>query len=415
MKKKLLLINPANSKYKGGLASTKRTYMPLGLSVIAALTPDSWAVEILDENIDAFEFKEADLVGITAFTSTCSRAYEIAAIYKKNGIKTVIGGIHASMNPDEAIKYFDMVVIGEAESVWSKLIEDFEKGENQKVYTAQIMDLKGLPKPRRDLLKNSYSYAAIQTSRGCPMNCEFCSVSIFNGTSYRLRPIEEVLDELETIPQKRLFFVDDNLIGSSREHQERAINLFKGMIERGINKKWLCQSSMNVADNEEVLKYASMSGCMAILIGIEAEKIDSLKTINKNINLKKIGNYEEAFKRINKHKISILGTFIYGMDTDSIEDLINRTNFIINSSVNIVQATVLTPLPGTRLFKKLEETQRLRYINYPEDWGEYSFVNAVYNPVLMSTDELSESFKKALFKIYSVSVKLTSNFDHFSR
>lgn len=157
------------------------------MAIIAGLTPNNWQVKILDENFDSFEFEDSDLVGFTAFTSTAPRAYELAAIYKERNIITIMGGIHASMLPDEAMQYVDAVVIGEAESIWAKVIYDFENNTLQKKYIGELCELGGKPIPRHDLLSKEYLFSAIQTTRGCPMQCDFCSVSTFNGSLYRDR------------------------------------------------------------------------------------------------------------------------------------------------------------------------------------------------------------------------------------
>ena len=391
-KKKLILINPFNQRTKGGFYDTQTVSPPLALGIIAALTPENWHVEIIDENFETFSFREADLVGITAVTANVNRAYEIATEYKERGIQTVIGGIHASMLPEEAEQYVDTVVCGEAESVWAELLEDFEKGETKKRYTGQLLPMVNAPIPRRDLFHPSYSYANIQTTRGCPMKCDFCSVHTFNGSHYRQRPVEEVLDELESIPNDLVYFVDDNIIGYSKQSAERAISLFKGMIERGIRKDWYCQASLNVADNEEVLKYAAESGCRMILIGIESEKEEQLQEANKKLNLKMgIEKYKEVFDRIHRYGISVLGALIYGLDSDSKQDLYDRTQFAIESGMDAMQATIVTPLPGTGLFERIKNEGRLLYTNYPADWEHYHFLEVVHKPVKMTSDEFMEA------------------------
>ncbi|MCK5079457.1 MAG: B12-binding domain-containing radical SAM protein [Bacteroidales bacterium] len=391
-KNKLILINPFNQHTKQGTYDTHTISPPLGLGIIAALTPKDWEVEIIDENFEEFAFADADLVGITAVTANVNRAYEIASLYKKSNIPIIIGGIHASMVPDEAEKYVEVVVIGEAESIWKILISDFENGRLKKRYDGELLPMKNMPLPRRDLFHPNYSYANIQTTRGCPMKCDFCSVHTFNGSQYRQRPVEEVLDELETIPQDLVYFVDDNIIGYSKQSAERAISLFKGMIERGIKKDWYCQASLNVADNEDVLKYAAESGCRLILIGIESEKEEQLQEANKKLNLKMgIENYQEVFDRIHKYGISVLGALIYGLDSDSIEDLYDRTRFAIDSGMDAMQATIVTPLPGTGLYKRMQKENRLTYTNYPEDWKYYHFLEAVHKPLKMNPDEFMEA------------------------
>ncbi|MFA5417105.1 MAG: cobalamin-dependent protein, partial [Bacteroidales bacterium] len=199
-KKKLLLINPVNAKRKGLITHSHVIYPPIGLGIIATLTPDRWEVEMIDENFETFEYKEADLVAITALTSSVTRAYHIAALYRAKGIPTVLGGIHASMVPDEAIQFVDAVVVGEVESEWEKVINDVEGGTLKRKYFGKWLPFKNAVYPARDLFHPNYQFASIQTTRGCPMKCDFCSVHTFNGSKYRERPIEETLDELESIP-----------------------------------------------------------------------------------------------------------------------------------------------------------------------------------------------------------------------
>jgi len=177
-------------------ASSQSRFPPLGLGIIAALTPPAYEVLIIDENFEQIEYIEADLVGITVFTSAAVRAYELAGIYQQQGIPVVLGGIHVSMMPDEALQYADTVVIGESENLWPQLIVDFEAGRMKDRYSGSFAELSETAVPRRELFHPGYNFASIQTSRGCPMNCSFCSVTPFNGKKYRQRPVNEVLDEL---------------------------------------------------------------------------------------------------------------------------------------------------------------------------------------------------------------------------
>jgi len=398
-RKKLLLVNPF-SRYKWHeMYDVHSISPPLALGIIAALTPDSWDVEMHDENFQEFSYRDADLVALTSVTANSNRAYEIAKIYRDRGITTVIGGIHASMLPEEALQFVDTVVTGEAESIWEEVLRDFENGSLKRQYHGELLPMADAPLPRRDLFHPSYVYANIQTSRGCPMNCDFCSVHTFNGNKYRQRPVEDVLDELETIPQDLVYFVDDNIIGYSKNSTERAISLFKGMIDRGIKKDWYCQASLNVADNEEVLKYMAESGCRMILIGIESEKQEQLQEVNKKLNLKMgIEKYQEIFDRIHKHGISVLGALIYGLDSDTREDLFNRTKFAIESGMDAMQATIVTPLPGTGLYERMKASGRLLYTDYPEDWKYYHFLEVVHRPGKMTPEE----FMDAMWENWSI-------------
>ena len=233
-KKKILLINPI-IKYRKGFSVGRGTQAPLGLGIIAALTPEEFEVEILDEVHDDFELKNADLVGLTSFTFNIPRAYEIASMYREKGVPVVLGGIHASMMPDEALQYVDAVVIGEAESVWNILLSDFLNKKLKQKYYGEYLDMSNSPHPRLDLFSSKYQSATVQTTRGCPMDCDFCSVTLFNGRKYRERPIEQVLDEIEKNDKyPQLFFVDDHIDNNSKNAQKRAISLFKGMVDRGI-------------------------------------------------------------------------------------------------------------------------------------------------------------------------------------
>ncbi len=239
----------------------------------------------------------------------------------------VMGGIHASTCTEEALRFVEAVVVGEAETAWPQVVADVEAGQLRQVYRGEWADLAGLPRPRRDLFHPGYMFASVQTSRGCPMDCEFCSVTAFNGRRYRRRPPEEVLDELETIPQKMLFFVDDNIIGYGRESREQALAIFRGMVERKMDKWWFCQASLNFADDEDVLRWAGRAGCTMVFLGLEAEEVDALAEVKKRLNLRRgVESYEEAFRRIHRAGIAVLGAFIFGMDGDTPEKLRHRAD-----------------------------------------------------------------------------------------
>lgn len=400
--KKLVLINPVNHNRSGFSASHSSRFPPLNLGVVAALTPSDWDVEVIDENFDEFSFRDADLMGITAFTSAANRAYEIAAIYREKNIPVVMGGIHASMCSEEASQFVDAVVVGEVESVWDDVIADALAGNLKAIYKGLWSGLEQLQKPRRDIYSDQYLFASVQTSRGCPMDCDFCSVSTFNGLRYRRRPPCDVLDELETIPQKLIFFVDDNIIGYGKRSRQSALELFKGMVDRGIDKHWFCQASINVADDEEILHWAAKSGCRMIFLGLEAEDVDALSEVNKKLNIKRGASdaYEQIFERIHKAGIAVLGAFIFGMDQDTPEKLFKRAQYMLDCGVDVMQATALTPLPGTRLFAKLKDEGRLLYTNFPKDWDRYDLTEVVYRPRHMTSGEFSEIMRECLRKIY---------------
>ena len=400
-RKKLLLINPLNKRRIGLIRDNESIYPPMALGIVAALTPGHWDVEILDENFERFEYREADLVGFTALTASVNRAYELAQVYREKGIPTVIGGIHVSMLPDEALKYVDVVVTGEAESIWATVIKDFEDGALKNRYEGVLLPLVKSPKPRIDLYHPGYQFGSVQTTRGCPMMCEFCSVHTFNGNCYRFRPVEDVVEEYALIPQQRVYFVDDNLIGYNKASTDRVIEICKGIISKGIKKDWFCACSMNVAKSDEVLHYMAEAGCRMIFLGIESELVDQLEAANKKMNLKiGIDHFKEVYDALHRHGIAVLGAFIYGLDTDTPETLMNRTNYILNSPIDAMQITLLTPLPGTVLYNRLKAEGRLLRMNYPEDWERYDFAEVVYKPGMMTAEELYESMIKCASVLY---------------
>ncbi len=398
MKKRLLLIKPVNQTLQNLKLKLGDLSPPLALGILAALTPENWEVSIVDEEVEPFTNSDADLAGLTSFTHNAPRAYEIASILRKRGVTTVMGGIHASMLPQEALEFVDVVVIGEAENIWRKVIADFEAGTLQKTYQGEFKELKNMPMARYDLFHPRY-VGATWTTRGCPMNCSFCSVAAFHGKRYRHRPIEEVLDEIEKLPRRFFYFLDDNIVGYGKENEERAISLFKGIIDRGIRKKWAGQVSINFAQNPDVLKYAAKSGCCFVTIGIEAERADALIEMGKFINVGK--DYKEAFRRIHRYGIAVRGFFMYGYDVDTPETIRSRTNYIKKCGVDSVGTSVVCPFPGTKLYDKMRDEKRLRFVNYPDDWARYHFLSVAQKPKLMEVQELENIMLETYQQLYN--------------
>jgi radical SAM superfamily enzyme YgiQ (UPF0313 family) len=386
---KLLLINPVG-QISGSLLSRFSTFQPLGLAYVAALTPPHWEVKIVDENFGQLPIEDADLVGITAFTGNINRAYELARQYRQKGAKVVLGGIHASMVPEEAERYADALVVGEAESVWPKVVQDFESGKLGGVYKGQRVDLGTSDvRPRRDLLDPRYLFQSVQTSRGCPFNCDFCSVSRYLGNEYRQRRPADVLSELEGIPNQYLFFLDDNLVGHTPESRARAKELFRGMIEGKMRKRWWMQTSINTADDDELLSLAGRSGCMFALIGFESIDEASLKNMKKGINVRiGVENYRRVIRAFHRHGIGVIGSFIIGNDHESPDYYRQLARFLVAAGVDIVQMFILTPLPGTALFERMDAEDRLLYKDFPADWAKYRLSYAVRKPIGIDTDTI---------------------------
>lgn len=379
--KKLLLINPVGRK-SGYLMSRFTTFSPLGLGYVAAVTPSTWEVKIIDENFEPFTYEDADLVGITAFTSSINRAYQIATIYRKKKTRVVLGGIHASMFSEEATRYADVVLTGEAEGIWPVVIDDFENANLKSHYTGPRLNLEIHDiKPRRDLFNSNYFWQSVQTSRGCPFDCNFCSVSQYLGREFRQRKPSAVLSELEEITGNYIAFVDDNLIGYQKASRLRAREIFEGMIRLDLNKKWWMQTSINAAEDEKTIELAAQSGCMFVFIGFETINQSALKDMRKGVNLRiGVDKYKKVVDTFHKYGIGVMGAFIIGNDYESVPYYKKLVDFISKSEIDIIQISVLTPLPGTKLMQDLQDQKKIIYNDFPKDWDKYRFSYLVHQP-----------------------------------
>jgi radical SAM superfamily enzyme YgiQ (UPF0313 family) len=379
----LVLINPSPSSDVGYGGSGATRYPPLALGVLAAMTPPDWRVTLLDEAAEPLrDVPDADAVGITCFTtSVATRAYEVAESWRDRGVPVIIGGNHPSMLPDEALQYATTVVTGEAESVWPEVLADLEAGSLQPRYTGGMAPIETWVSPRRDLFHPSYLLAPVQTTRGCPFDCEFCSVPQFNGRALRMRPVDEVLDELASIRNRLIFFVDDNLIGYGKRARERSKMLFEGMIRQRMKKLWWTQCSINIADDEEVLRLAARAGCRLIFIGFESAMEDAVQGLTKNRKAKEVlETYRRAVDTVHRHGIAVLGSFIFGLDEEGPSVFEATARFILDAGIDVAQITFLTPLPGTALWDRLQNEGRMLYDNFPQDWRHFDFLHATIVP-----------------------------------
>jgi len=394
---KIRLIDPAYREESYLIQDKKDIknywFARLSLTTLAALTPKGVEVAITDENVDEIDFDEdVDLVGITAMTMHAKRAYEIARRFRERGVTVVMGGIHASSLPQEAKRYVDAVVIGEAEEVWSQLIEDFKAGELKPFYKAKkLCNFRGMPIPRRDLLKKErYSNVnTLQATRGCPFRCEFCAVTQFFGHTYRCRPVDEVIKEVEGLDEGVVTFVDDNIVGNPKYAKE----LFRRLIP--LNIKWGGQSSLTIANDEELLKLAVKSGCYALFFGIETLSQRNLQAVHKVQN--KADKLEDTIKKIHDHGISMIGSFIFGLDYDD-EGVFERTvRFCEKNHIELPVYFILTPIPGTPLFHRFEKEGRIIH----KRWEKYNAANVVFRPKFMSAEALQDGFWWAFRETYS--------------
>jgi radical SAM superfamily enzyme YgiQ (UPF0313 family) len=343
--------------------------------VIAGLTPEEWEVTIIDENLGVPDYEHLprpDLVGITAFTSQADRAYGLARHFRDAGVPVVLGGIHATMCRDEAQAHVDVVVTGEAEGVWGQVLQDARDGCLQPLYEGDLADLTGAPPARHDLLPDRYVFGSIQTTRGCPLSCSFCSVTSFNGSRFRQRPIREVMREYEQISEHRVLIVDDNLIGTRPRHIERAKRLFRAMIESGVKKTWIAQATINVADDDELLSLAAAAGCKGLFIGFESPRPEDLKGVCGKSKLGSPRELSLAVRRIQRHGILVAGSFIIGLEGDQPGIGARIADAAEQYGIDLVNVLFLTPLPGTRLWADMAGQDRVALHDFPQEWRYFT-------------------------------------------
>jgi radical SAM superfamily enzyme YgiQ (UPF0313 family) len=384
--KRALLIFP-RERGKRVSTDTWRPFPMLGLTVLASLFPEDWDVTVVNEAIEKVDLDaEVDFVGLTALTCVADRAYYLADEFRKRGKTVSIGGVHASLLPQEAKTHADTVLIGEAEGVFHQLITDYEAACLKPFYRSEShFDLKKVPLPRRDLLSSKYSrfFKTIETTRGCPNRCEFCSVPIINGMRYRTRSVSQIDYELSSIIRRRgeyLFLTDDNVVAQPKF----AAELFRVFKEYEV--KWMGFCTLQIARNPELLALARESGCTSLFIGFESLNQENLDGARKTF----MNTHEltDLIKRIQDHGIGIQGAFIFGFEHDDKEVFGRTVDFVHETHIELPTFSVLTPFPGTPLRRRLEEEGRI----FDNHWPHYDMSHVVFKPKLMSPRELQEGY-----------------------
>jgi len=383
----------------------------LSTSLLASLTPSPHEVKIIDESLSEIDFEEEiDLVAITAITPLARRAYEIGDRFRERGAKVVIGGIHATWLPQEAKAHADAVAIGEADETWPQILRDAQKGELKPFYRQEERtNLARLPIPRRDLLprKGYLFHNLIQTTRGCPYDCEFCSVTALHGKTYRMRPIEEVEKEIQSLEHSKayIFFVDDNIVGNLAYAKALLTMLSHYRL------RWVSQGPIHISENEEILSLLAKAGCHGLFIGFESLREENLRLMGKRMN--RIKNYEEAIRRLHESGIGVYGSFVFGYDYDDPTVFDEFLEFAERNRIEGAFLPVLTPFPGTRIYKRLKEEGRI----LTEDWSKYDMATVVFRPKRMTREELQEGFWKVNRSFYSIPSMFKRLFHpfHFNR
>jgi len=416
VKKKILFISPARRRSPDEDFIFKMAF--LNLPYLAAVTPPDYDVVIIDEEHEDIDFDaNVWLVALSAQTPVSIRAYEVAEKFRKLGVTTVMGGPHVSTQTKEALQHVDAVIIGEGEFVWPQILSDLEKGELGSVYEGGITnDLKELPWPRRDLLNSRFyiPLTMIETTRGCPHQCDFCGVSRFFGHRYRKRPLDDVASELRAlfypgfrhkasrffaglgldlpyfIERRLIYFIDSNFAAD--------LNYTRNLMDilEGLDVLWWGHTTVDIAWDEDFLNRMQKSGCIAVNIGFESLSQENLKTMKKSFA--GASDYKEAIKRIHNHHIGIMGTFVVGFDGEDTSIFDQIYEFVLENRLEWALVFIRTPYPGTSLFEDMESSGRL----ITHDWEKYDTLNCVFMPAGMTVQEIERGLRETWKKIFSI-------------
>ena len=409
---RLTLVQPAIGRKPG--ESYMRTWQmePLPIAALAALTPPGVEIAFHDDRMEAIPFdRPADLVAIPIETYTAKRAYQIASEYRKRGVPVVMGGFHATLVPEEVSQYAEAIVIGEAESVWTEVIDDARHGRLRKVYRASGRpSLAGVRYERRIFEGRRYlSIGLVETGRGCRFPCEFCAVQTFFDQTHRRRPVDEIVAELAALKREKklFFFVDDNFAGDI-QHGKELLDAIAPL-----DVRWVTQMSINAAHDEDFVEHLARSGCRGILIGFESLDRDTLRAMGKKFNTMG-GGYGPALANLRRHGIRIYGTFIFGNDGDMEKAFDDAVVFAMEHRFFLAAFNHLTPFPGTPLYRRLSEERRLNYGAWWLDDG-YSYNTLPFRPHGLAPEDVSRLCVEARRRFYSLASMLKRGFDVVNR
>jgi radical SAM superfamily enzyme YgiQ (UPF0313 family) len=391
------LVNPkTDSITTRPLYLNRALYSPLaGLLAVAATIPtDRYEVVLTDENIETVDFDlKADLVGISAMTAYVNRGYEIADQFRARGIPVVMGGVHPSFMPQEALKHADAVVIGEAELVIPKLLDDLERGEMRGLYRAdRLHPMVGVSMPRYDLLKKHryVNRTFVQTSRGCHQGCTFCAEPLMNGLKFRYRPVDEVVREIDNCGSRIISINDADFFGTA----DRPKEVMRALIGRGV--QWQAGVTSKLAQDDRMLELAAKSGCTLLSIGFESITRSTLTSVHKHVNRPE--TFASLVEKVHSYGIMVFGLFMFGFDGDDASVFETTARFNIDADYDACAYSVLTPYPGTLTWYELKKAGRI--VSF--DWTKYDQANVVYRPAQMTGDQLRLGQTAAYERFYSV-------------
>jgi radical SAM superfamily enzyme YgiQ (UPF0313 family) len=410
---RVTLVEPSRYAASGRLLKGQRLLFPMiTLPLLAALAPADVRVKIVNEYFDEIDFREpADVVGITSFTSRILRAYEIADEFRRRGVHVVMGGIHVSMEPDEALAHADTVIVGEAEELWPRFIEDFRRGAPRALYRCDAPpSLDRLPAPRFTLL-DPHRYLTlqrtgvarllplplipVQTARGCPHHCDYCSVTSFSGNRYRARPVADVVEEVRALDARGCLFVDDNIFA----HPSRAKELFRALTPLKVT--WVGQGTLSAAEDPELLRLARASGCVAVLVGMESISAATLTSVGKPFNV--VDHYPLQIRRFRDAGIALMASMMFGLDGEPPTVFDETHRFLMEHRVPYALWQPLMPLPGTRLLERFRDQGRLKADRW---WLERDlagdFLKIKFTGLFVPEERFGEMFRRAYARFYSL-------------
>jgi radical SAM superfamily enzyme YgiQ (UPF0313 family) len=387
---KITFIKPNMGRMMTGSYVDEGRMEPLQLGILAGLTPDDIDIAFYDDRMEDIPYIEpTDLVMITVETFTAKRSYEIAKIYQKKGIPVVMGGMHVTLTPDEVAEYADTIVIGDAEPIWLDLIEDAKKGQLKAIYKSTFghEPQKGFF-PNREIFKGKgyLPISLMQFSRGCVNGCRFCASSVYFEKNQYCRSIESVVEEIKVQKLKLIFFVDDNIVA----HREKAKELFRALIPLKI--KWVSQASIDMTEDEELMKLMMRSGCLGNVIGFESIDGETLQAMNKSSNISGLGfdGYKKQLKILRKYGHQTWAAFTLGHEKDTKASILNTLAFAKKNKFAFAAYNVLMPYPNTQLYEDLAKEGRLLYNGKWWLHDDFRFNHAPYKPVGLTSEELTE-------------------------
>ena len=394
---RLTFVQPAIG-HKHGEKYIKTWQMePLSIATLAGLTPPDVSLRFFDDRMELIDYDApTDVVAITIETYTAKRAYQIASEFRRRGVRVIMGGFHATLMPEEVARYAETVIIGEAESVWAEVIDDARHGTLNSQYRSVQSSLAAIRVDRRVFAGKRYlPVGLIETGRGCKFPCEFCAVQTFFDRSYRHRPVEDVVAEVDELAHSRklLFFVNDNFAGDMKGGSA----LLQALQDKPI--RWVTQVSINAAHDEAYVAALARAGCKGVLIGFESLNEDNLKAMNKRFNSMKTG-FSGALANLRRHRIAVYGTFMFGYEHDTPDSFGEAVQFAIDERMYITAFNHLTPFPGTPLYARLKQEGRLLFDAWWLD-ARYRYNDLPYQPKTLAPRQITEGCLSARRDFYS--------------